>query len=47
MQKKRYPGLEVTIIPCGLNYFHAHRFRSRAYVDFGKPIKVSQELVQK
>lgn len=31
----------------GLNYFHAHRFRSRAVIEFGNPITVSSELVQK
>ncbi|KAI9302049.1 hypothetical protein BJ944DRAFT_167971 [Cunninghamella echinulata] len=24
----KYPDLDVKIVPCGLNYFHAHRFRS-------------------
>ncbi|CEP11763.1 hypothetical protein [Parasitella parasitica] len=31
----------------GLNYFHAHRFRSRAVIEFGNPITVPAELVQK
>lgn len=31
----------------GLNYFHAHRFRSRAVIEFGNPITVPSELVQK
>lgn len=41
-----YPGLDVKIVPCGLNYFHAHRFRSRAVIEFGNPISVPAELVQ-
>ncbi|KAI8146451.1 hypothetical protein BJV82DRAFT_509833 [Fennellomyces sp. T-0311] len=43
----KYPGLDVKIVPCGLNYFHAHRFRSRAVIEFGNPITVSPELVEK
>lgn len=42
-----YPGLDVKIVPCGLNYFHAHRFRSRAVIEFGNPISISAELVEK
>ncbi|KAJ3060133.1 hypothetical protein HK102_009652, partial [Quaeritorhiza haematococci] len=41
----RYPGLDVKIVPCGLSYFHPHRFRSRAVVEFGEPITVPKELV--
>ncbi|RCI06909.1 hypothetical protein CU098_012907 [Rhizopus stolonifer] len=43
----KYEGLNVKIVPCGLNYFHAHRFRSRAVIEFGNPISVSPELVEK
>ncbi|KAG8714739.1 Microtubule-associated protein, microtubule dynamics during spindle orientation [Ceratobasidium sp. 423] len=39
------PNLRVRIIPVGLSYFHAHRFRSRAVVEFGSPIDVPKELV--
>lgn len=39
------PDCGLTIIPCGMNYFHAHKFRSRAVVEFGMPIKVPKELV--
>lgn len=31
----------------GLNYFHAHRFRSRAVIEFGDPITISADMVQK
>lgn len=41
------PGLKVKIVPVGMNYFHAHKFRSRAVVEFGNPIEISQELVDK
>ncbi|KAI8988929.1 hypothetical protein BDB01DRAFT_574944 [Pilobolus umbonatus] len=43
----KYKGLDVKIVPCGLNYFHAHRFRSRAVIEFGNPITVSSELIEK
>ncbi|KAF7730269.1 hypothetical protein EC973_002512 [Apophysomyces ossiformis] len=42
----KYPGLDVKIVPCGLNYFHAHRFRSRAVIEFGNPITISSNLVE-
>lgn len=31
----------------GLNYFHAHRFRSRAVIEFGSPITITQDMVEK
>lgn len=31
----------------GLNYFHAHRFRSRAVIEFGNPITIAPDLVDK
>ncbi|KAG1427590.1 hypothetical protein G6F58_000962 [Rhizopus delemar] len=43
----KYPGLDVKIVPCGLNYFHAHKFRSRAVIEFGNPMTVPAELVEK
>ncbi|KAI0461677.1 hypothetical protein LJB42_004749 [Komagataella kurtzmanii] len=36
---------KVKIVPCGMNYFHPHKFRSRAMVEFGRPIEISDELV--
>nr|KAJ3409529.1 hypothetical protein HK105_003068 [Polyrhizophydium stewartii] len=42
----KHPGLPVKIIPCGLNYFHADKFRSRAVVEYGDPIEIPSELVQ-
>ncbi|KAB8336899.1 hypothetical protein FH972_021206 [Carpinus fangiana] len=36
----------VKIVPCGMNYFHAHKFRSRAVIEFGAPIDVPPELVE-
>ncbi|PGH10617.1 hypothetical protein AJ80_07468 [Polytolypa hystricis UAMH7299] len=40
------PDCGVKIVPCGMNYFHAHKFRSRAVIEFGNPIEVPPELVQ-
>ncbi|KAI8646744.1 hypothetical protein BD408DRAFT_336449 [Parasitella parasitica] len=42
----KFPGLDVKIVPCGLNYFHAHRFRSRAVIEFGNPITIPAHLVE-
>ena len=42
-----YPNVEVKIVPVGLSYFHAHRFRSRAVIEFGPPLNVSSEMVEK
>ncbi|CAG8793252.1 37103_t:CDS:2, partial [Racocetra persica] len=41
------PKLNVKIVPCGLNYFHAHQFRSRAVVEFGSPISIPRDLVER
>ncbi|CAG8769313.1 19316_t:CDS:2, partial [Racocetra persica] len=41
------PSLNLKIMPCGLNYFHAHSFRSRAVIEFGAPISINPELVEK
>lgn len=39
-------GIEVSIVPCGLNYFHPHKFRSRAVAEYGHPIVVTKEMGQ-
>lgn len=39
------PGCDLRIVPAGMNYFHAHKFRSRAVIEFGMPIEVPKELV--
>jgi glycerol-3-phosphate O-acyltransferase/dihydroxyacetone phosphate acyltransferase len=43
----RNPNLPLKIIPCGLNYFHGHRFRSEAYLDIGEAIVVPADLITK
>ncbi|KAI6147663.1 hypothetical protein BKA82DRAFT_156772 [Pisolithus tinctorius] len=40
------PGVKVKIVPVGLYYFHTHRFRSRAVVEFGSVLDVPEELVE-
>ncbi len=42
----RDPDCRLSIIPCGMNYFHAHKFRSRAVIEFGPPIEVQHEQVE-
>lgn len=39
------PDCGVQIIPVGMNYFHAHKFRSRAVIEFGHPIEVHPDQV--
>ena len=33
---------DVSIVPCGLNYIHRHRFRSQVLLEFGSPIVVDR-----
>lgn len=40
------PDCKVRVIPVGMNYFHAHKFRSRAVIEFGTPIEVPMELAK-
>lgn len=40
------PNLRVKILPVGLSYFHPHRFRSRAVVEFGSPLDVPADFVE-
>ncbi|WFC95780.1 hypothetical protein MBRA1_002434 [Malassezia brasiliensis] len=41
------PQLDVQIVPVGMSYFHPHKFRSRAVVEFGKPLSVPMEYVER
>lgn len=41
------PECNVKIVPCGMNYFNAHKFRSRAVIEFGHPIEIPRDLVKK
>ncbi|KAL9115091.1 MAG: hypothetical protein Q9227_000885 [Pyrenula ochraceoflavens] len=40
------PDCGVQIIPCGMNYFHPHKFRSRAVIEFGHPIEAHPDQVE-
>jgi glycerol-3-phosphate O-acyltransferase/dihydroxyacetone phosphate acyltransferase len=42
----KYPGMNVKIVPCGLNYTASHEFRSRVVAQFGPPIEISPELLE-
>ncbi|KAL6066355.1 Glycerol-3-phosphate/dihydroxyacetone phosphate acyltransferase [Balamuthia mandrillaris] len=37
------PDLAISIVPCGLNYFHGHKFRSTVVVQFGKPYVLKRD----
>ncbi|KAJ1327959.1 glycerol-3-phosphate O-acyltransferase [Microdochium nivale] len=39
------PDCGLKIVPVGMNYFHAHKFRSRAVVEFGAPFEVPPEVL--
>jgi glycerol-3-phosphate O-acyltransferase/dihydroxyacetone phosphate acyltransferase len=41
----KFPGTKLRIVPCGLHYFNADKFRSRAAVEYGEVIEVPLELV--
>ncbi|KAK3381419.1 hypothetical protein B0H63DRAFT_204045 [Podospora didyma] len=40
------PDCGLKIVPVGMNYFHAHKFRSRAVVEFGQPFEVPAKIVE-
>jgi glycerol-3-phosphate O-acyltransferase/dihydroxyacetone phosphate acyltransferase len=40
------PDCGLKIVPVGMNYFHAHKFRSRAVIEFGQPLEVPKRLVE-
>ncbi|KAF9970738.1 hypothetical protein BGZ73_006494 [Actinomortierella ambigua] len=44
---EQHPSKTLRIIPCGLNFFNRHRFRSRFYADYGAPLTVPPRLVEK
>ncbi|KAI0273599.1 glycerol-3-phosphate O-acyltransferase [Gloeopeniophorella convolvens] len=41
------PDVKVKVVPVGLSYFHAHRFRSRGVIEFGPALDVPEEFVEK
>jgi glycerol-3-phosphate O-acyltransferase / dihydroxyacetone phosphate acyltransferase len=38
--------IPVKIVPVGLTYLYGHKFRSRAYIEFGEPISPPEDLVR-
>ncbi|MEL7186779.1 MAG: lysophospholipid acyltransferase family protein, partial [Pseudomonadota bacterium] len=40
-------NVTVTIVPCGLNYIHRHRFRSQVLIEFGEPIVIDDEWLRR
>lgn len=40
------PDCGLKIVPVGMNYFHAHKFRSRAVVEFGTPFEIPARVVE-
>ncbi len=42
-----HPELKVKIVPVGLSYFHAHKFRSRAVIEFGSAMDVPEDFIDK
>lgn len=40
------PNVKIKIVPVGLSYFHPHRFRSRAVVEFGSAMEVPEQFVE-
>lgn len=40
------PDCGLKIVPVGMNYFHAHKFRSRAVVEFGPPFEIPAKFVE-
>ncbi|KAJ3318504.1 hypothetical protein HDV06_000437 [Boothiomyces sp. JEL0866] len=41
----KFPGTKLKIVPVGLHYFHADKFRSRAVIEYGEQIEIPLELV--
>ncbi len=42
----RDPDCGLSIIPCGMNYFNPHKFRSRAVIEFGNPVQVHPDQIE-
>ncbi|SCU77738.1 LADA_0A01970g1_1 [Lachancea dasiensis] len=41
------PSMKISVVPCGINYFHRNKFRSRAVLEFGQPIVVDGAMGKK
>lgn len=40
------PDCGLKIVPVGMNYFHPHKFRSRAVIEFGAPFEIPKYVVE-
>ena len=40
------PDCGLKIVPVGMNYFHPHKFRSRAVIEFGAPFEIPPHVVE-
>lgn len=40
------PDCNVSIVPVGMNYFNAHKFRSRCVIEFGQPITIDDKILE-
>lgn len=40
------PDCGLKLVPVGMNYFHPHKFRSRAVIEFGAPFEIPPHVVQ-
>lgn len=43
----RDPNCKISIIACGLKYFKPHKFRSQVIVEFSRPFRIPQSIVEK
>jgi glycerol-3-phosphate O-acyltransferase/dihydroxyacetone phosphate acyltransferase len=43
----RDPNCKISIIACGLKYFKPQKFRSQVIVEFSRPYRITEELVNK
>lgn len=41
-----HKNLQVQIVPCGLNYWAGHRFRSTVVVEYGRPYRIPLHLAE-
>ncbi len=39
--------VDVKIVPCGLGYTHRHRYRSQALIEYGEPIEIGKEWLER
>lgn len=40
------PDYGLSTIPCGINFFHAHKFRSLAVIEFGDTIDIHPDQTE-